>query len=388
MSIPKNKSPNSKSSSRWTLRLAMGGMLLLVLWAAFSEIDQVTRAQGQVIAVSRTQTIQSPDGGVVSQIYVKEGQTVKQGQVLVVLDQARAQAAVDDSRAKVAALRITLARLRAEVYGQTLEFEPSLQRYSEYVRNQKDLYTKRKNLIDQDLSALSEMLELANDELRMNKSLEKTGDVSKTDILRLQRTLADIQAQINNKRNKYFQEALSEMTKAQEDLNTQLEQLQDRTQLLEHTELTAPADGLVKNIKVTTIGGVVRPGDVLMEILPTGDLIVEAKVSTADVAFVKLNQSVSVKLDAYDYAIYGPLKGHVSYISPDTLLDETRQGSISYYRVQIVLDEAQFKSGKASQIDVKPGMTASVDITAMQRTVLSYLTKPVTKTFQESMGER
>lgn len=388
MSISKKKSSHPKHASRWTLRFAMVGMLVLILWAALSEIDQVTRAQGQVIAVSRTQSIQSPDGGVVSQIHVKEGQTVKQGQVLVVLDQGRAQAAVDDSRAKVAALRITLARLRAEVYGHPLEFEPSLQRYSEYVRNQKDLYTKRKNLIDQDISGLSDMLELANDELRMNKSLEKTGDVSKTDLLRLQRTVSDIQAQINNKRNKYFQEALSEMTKAQEDLNTQLEQLQDRTQLLEHTELTAPADGLVKNIKVTTIGGVVRPGDVLMEILPTGDLIVEAKVSTADVAFVKINQPVSVKLDAYDYAIYGPLKGHISYISPDTLLDETRQGSVSYYRVQIVLDEAQFKGEKASQIDVKPGMTATVDITAMQRTVLSYLTKPVTKTFQESLGER
>jgi len=232
------------------------------------------------------------------------------------------------------------------------------------------------------------MLGLASQELQMNKSLEKAGDVSKADILRLQRTVADIQAQITNKRNKYFQEALAEMTKAQEDLNTQLEQLQDRTQLLEHTELNAPANGIVKNIKVTTIGGVVRAGDVVVEILPTGNLIVEAKIPTTDVAFVKLNQSASVKLDAYDYSIYGTLNGHVDYISPDTLIDETRQGAIPYYRVQIVLDEAQFKGGKARAIDVKPGMTATIDIKAMQRTVLSYLTKPIAKTFQESLGER
>lgn len=376
------------NGARWTLWLAMAGVVALITWAAVSEIDQVTHAQGQVIAVTRNQSVQAPDGGVIAQIHVKEGETVRKGQVLVLLEQGRAQAAVDDSRAKVAALKITLARLRAEVYAQPLVFAPELQRYSEYISNQKDLYIRRKNLIDQDIAALNEMLTLASQELEMNKALEKTGDVSRADMLRLQRTVADIQAQINNKRNKYFQEALAEMTKAQEDLNTQVEQLQDRSQLLEHTELNAPTDGVVKNIKVTTVGGVVRAGDLLMEILPTGNLIVEAKVATADVAYVQINQPVSVKLDAYDYSIYGTLNGHVDYISPDTLLDETRQGAVPYYRVQIIFDHKQFKGDKARSIDVKPGMTASVDIKARKRTVLAYLTKPIVKTFQDSLGER
>jgi adhesin transport system membrane fusion protein len=375
--------------ARWMLRIAMGGIVMLVIWSAFGEIDQVTRAQGQVIAVARTQSIQASDGGVVSEIHVKEGETVKQGQLLVTLEKGRAQAAVDDSRAKVAALKITLARLKAEVYGQSLKFDPELEAYGEYIANQRDLYHKRKSAIDQDVAALNEMLGLARQELDMNKDLAKTGDVSKADLLRLQRSVADIQAQINNKRNKYFQEAVAEMTKAQEDLNTQQEQLQDRSQLLEHTELVAPANGVVKNIKVTTLGGVVRAGDLVLEILPIGDLVVEAKITPADIANVKPNQEAIVKLDAYDYAIYGTLKGHVSYLSPDTLLDETRQqGVIPYYRVQIVLDEKQFHGKKAEVIDVRPGMTATVEIKAQERTILSYLTKPVTKTISESMGER
>jgi adhesin transport system membrane fusion protein len=222
----------------------------------------------------------------------------------------------------------------------------------------------------------------------MNRNLEQTGDVGRADVLRLQRNVADIRAQINNKRNKYFQEALVDMTKVQEDLNTQREQLEDRSQVLEHTELRAPADGVVKNIKLTTIGGVVRPGDVVMEILPVDNLIVEVKVSTTDSAYVKAGQEANVKLDAYDYSIYGTLKGQVVYVSPDTLLDETRQGAVPYYRVHIALEEAVFKGQKANAIHVKPGMTATVEIKANTRTVLSFLVKPIAKTLQESMGER
>lgn len=384
---PSLKNP-TLTRARWVLRIAMAGILLLIIWSAIGEIDQVTRAQGQVIAVARTQSIQATDGGVVSEIHVKEGQTVKRGELLVTLEKGRAQAAVDDSRGKVAALKITLARLKAEVYGQPLKFSPELETYGEYILNQRDLYLKRKSAIDQDVSALSDMLELARQELDMNRELQKTGDVSKADILRLQRSVADIQAQINNKRNKYFQDAVAEMTKAQEELNTQQEQLQDRSQLLEHTELVSPADGVVKNIKVTTLGGVVRAGDLVLEILPIGNLIVEAKIPPADIATVKTDQEAIVKLDAYDYAIYGTLKGHVSYLSPDTLLDETRQGVVPYYRVQVVLDEKQFHGKKAEVIDVRPGMTATVEIKAQERSILSYLTKPVTKTISESMGER
>jgi len=379
----------TQRGARWTLRVMVLALVLLLWWAAVSNIDQVTRAQAQIIPSDRSQVVQAPEMGVIRQLHVKEGDVVKAGQVLVTFEKERAQAAVNDGKAKVAALNITLARLRSEVYGTPLRFSPEFEAYDEYIQNQKALFNKRKTAIDEDLAAIESILALARRELRVNLELEASGDVSKTEILRLQRSVAELQAQIANKRNKYFQDAQAEMTKAQEDLSTQTEQLRDRSQLLQQTELASPADGVIKSIKLTTAGAVVRPGDVVLEILPTnGGLIAEAKISPADIAFIKIGQSASVKLDAYDYSIFGAMGGEVSYISADTLSEETRQGPAFYYRVQVLIREAEFKDKSGSRIQIRPGMTASVDIKAAERTVLSYLTKPVTKTFAQALGER
>lgn len=375
--------------SRATLLVFMVSLIALVYWASVGKIDQVTRAQGQVMAAERTQIIQSPDGGVLTVMHVREGESVKAGQLLVTLQKQRAQAAVSDTRAKVAALRITLARLQAEIFDKPLKFEPSLLVYTDYIQNQTELYNKRQRAFKDEVSALTKILALAEDELRINRQLEATGDVSRAELLRLERSSADIAAQLTGKRNKYFQDAQAEMTKTQEDLSTQIEQLNDRTSLLEHTELVAPVDGVVNNIKVNTLGGVVRQGDTVMELLPGGNnLIVETKIMPVDIGFVKLGQTASVKLDAYDYSIYGGMRGQVSYISPDVLTEETRQGPMTYYRVRIMITGTEFKGDKASQIQVRPGLSASVEIKAMDRTVLSYLIKPLSKTLSMSMGEK
>lgn len=375
--------------ARWVLRGITLGLLVLVVWSAFAQIDQVTRAQAQLIVSSRTQMIQSVDGGVVTRLHVKEGDRVTSGQVLVTLEKERASAAVSDVSAKVAALRITVARLHAEVFDTPLQFPADLRSYSEYIRNQTDLYNKRQKAYRDDIRSLEDILKLAVDELEINRKIERTGDVSRAEILRLERSVADIRAQIANKKNKYLQDAQAEMTKAQEDLSTQSEMLRDRRQVLEQTELTAPMDGVVNNIRVNTLGGVLRPGDTVMELLPTGDsLIAEARISPADIAFTAIGQDASVKLDAYDSSIYGAMHGKVSYISPDVVTEETRQGPVSYYRVRITITGTEFKGDKAQDIQLRPGLTASVDIKAMERTVLSYLTKPLIKAFSQSMGER
>ncbi len=380
---------DAPSRSRWALYAMMSGLLLLLLWASVAQVDQVTRAQAQLVVAARTQLVQSPDGGIVTQLHVKEGERVTAGQLLATLQKERAQAAVADSSAKVAALRITLARLQAEVYGKPLQFGRDLLPYTEYIRNQTELFNKRQTAIRDDIRSLEGILRLAETELSINRRLEASGDVSRAEILRLERSVADLQAQISNRRNKYFQDAQAEMTKAQEDLSTQTEQLRDRTQLLEHTELVAPMDGVVNQIKINTVGGVVRPGDVVMELLPKADqLIVEAKVSTTDIAFVALGQYASVKLDAYDSAIFGAMQGEVVYISPDVVTEETRQGPFIHYRVRIRITGNEFAGRKAQEISLRPGLTASVDIKAMERSVLSYLTKPVTKTWGGALGER
>jgi adhesin transport system membrane fusion protein len=375
--------------ARWSIRVMVGGIFLLLLWASLGKIDQVTRAQAQIIASERTQLVQSSDGGVLTQLHVKEGDVVVAGQLLATLQKERAAAAVSDSSAKVAALNITLARLHAEVYSKPLVFDKELLSYTDYIRNQTDLYNKRQTAFNDDIRALQEILALGEAELSINRQLEKSGDVSRAEILRLQRSVADIKAQLASKRNKYFQDAQAEMTKAQEELSTQVEQLRDRSQVLEHTELVAPVDAVVNNIKVSTLGGVIRAGDTVMELLPTGDnLIAEAKIPPADIAFVAIGQDASVKLDAYDSSIFGALHGKVSYISPDVLTEETRQGPFLYYRVRIRITGSEFKGDKANEIHIRPGLTASVEIKALERTVLSYLTKPISKTFSQSMGER
>ncbi len=374
--------------SRLSIWIALIGIVTLIVWASFAKIDQVTRAQATVIASARTQEIQASEGGVLTQLAVTEGEEVKAGQLLVVLEEERAKAAVDNSASKTAALTAKLARLNAEIFEKPLVFPKGVQDYPEYVQNQRALYNRRRQAINEEVSSLEKMLVLARQELRMNEPLLKYGDVSQADVIKLSRQVADIEAQINNKRNKYFEEAQAEMTKAQEELDTELEQLRDRAQVLEEKRLMAPTEGKIKNINVTTIGGVVKPGEVIMQILPTSsDLVIDAKVSPADIAYVKEGQEATVKLDAYDYSIFGAMKGTVNYISPDTLMEQTPKGEEPYYRVLIVINGAEFK-GRGNEIVIKPGMTASVDIKAMERTVLSYLTKPITKTLSEGLGER
>ena len=383
--------------ARWVLRVIIFGLVVLFVWAAIGQVDQVTRAQAVLIAADRTQLVQSPDGGVLTELHVKEGQTVQAGQLLATLQKERAAAAVSDSRAKVAALRITLARLHAEVYGKPLKFDADLLQYTEYIRNQTDLYNKRQTAFKDDIHALDNILLLAEDELRINRQLEATGDVSRAEVLRLQRSVADIKAQLASKRNKYFQDAQTEMTKAQEDLSTQSEQLKDRTQVLEHTELLAPMDAVVNSIKITTLGGVVKPGETVIELLPTGDeLIAEAKIAPADMAFIALGQDASIKIDAYDSAIFGGLRGKVDYISADALFAEKANPGVPvgpnnppiYYIVRVRITGTEFQGDKAKQIKLRPGLTASLEIKALERSVLSYLTKPITKTFGQALGER
>lgn len=364
------------------------GIIVLVIWAYFAQIDQVTRATATVIASARTQDIQAVEGGVLTEILVREGDEVFKGQLIATLEEERAQAAVSNSSSKIAALQAKLSRLEAEIFEKPLRFPEDINNYTEYVENQTQLYNRRRQAIDQDVSSLQKMLVLAQQELSMNEPLLAHGDVSQADVIKLRRQVAEIQAQITNKRNKYFEEAQLEMTKAQEELDIELEQLRDHSQVLEETNLFAPTDGKVNNILITTIGGVVTPGQVIMEILPTSsDLIVEAKLSPVDIAYVKEGQAATVKLDAYDYSIFGAMTGKVTYISPDTLMEQTQKGEEPYYRVQIKITGAEF-SARSDEIVIRPGMTASVDIKAQQRSVLSYLTKPLTKTFSEGLGER
>jgi len=370
----------------WGSLLAFVGFLL---WADWAELDQITRANGQVITSARNQVIQVMEGGVLTELPVREGAVVKRGQLLARFDQTKAKAGYLESAAKAAALRASVARLNAEVFGGEPKFPPELVKYPEFRANQFALFSKRQGAVHDEVAALEKAKALVEAELDMNLPLLKTGDVSRAEILKLQRQIVDIQGQITNQRNKYLQDSQTELGKAQEDLAGVLQIVVQRKEQLGFTEVRSPMDGIVRNVRLTTLGGVAKPGEEIMQIVPVDDdLIIEAKVKPADIAFVKPGLPAAVKLDAYDYTIYGALEGIVSYISPDTLNEEVRGGDQPYYRVQIKTRERKLLGRNKERIEIQPGMTATVEIKTGKKTVLRYLTKPITKTLTESMGER
>ena len=372
----------------WIIAAAMVITCLLLAWASLAKIEEITRCQGMVIAKSRTQIIQAAIDGVIDVVVVQEGQRVHKGEILVQLERTQAEAAQKDSLGKVAALEAALVRLHAEVLGSPLVFPESVNAYPQFIANQTELFNRRRQALMSEIGALESSLRLVGQELALSQPLVKSGDIGKIEVIRLQRQVSELSGQISFRRNKFFQDAQVEMTKAEEDLSTQRQLLTERSAVVERLEIRAPADGLVKKIQLTTPGAKVRPGEVILELLPTdSSLIVEGKLQPRDIAFIRPDMAAAVKLDAYDYSIYGVFPGKVVYISPDAITEETRQGEVLYYRVQVRLDDTSL-SRQGKPIEVQPGMTAGIDIRTGERTVLHYLTKPIVKVFTESMTER
>jgi adhesin transport system membrane fusion protein len=371
-------------------RVLIAFLLVFVVWANIFKIDQVVHSQGQIIANARSQIVQAADGGVLVDLKVQEGDFVKEGEIIAVLEKDRALASFTESQGKVMALRLTISRLEAEIYEKPLSLDKKIQKkYPALYNDQVNLYKQKTKSLNDQLVVLQDNIKLATQDLDMSLPLEEKGDISKSDILRLKRAVNEAKVQYTSTKNKYIQDASAEKNKAQEDLNSQEQSMADREQLLDHTDIVAPATGIVKSIRITTIGGVIRQGDEILQILPTeSELILEAKVKPADMANVKNGLPVKVKLDSYDYAIFGTMSGVVTYVSADTLQEESKAGQISYYRVKVAIAEKDFKNDRSKDIEIRPGMTASIDIQTGKRSVMSYLTKPLTKTFNEAFGER
>ncbi len=378
-------------TSTWIIVTIAVALVAFITWSLWAELDQITRAPGKVIPIGRVQIIQSADGGVIGEIRVREGDLVKRGELLVVLDKVKLTAGVTESRAKVAALKSQMARIQAELYDRPLNFPADVVPYTEFVANQRQLYLKRREALQSDLSALRSMKALMQEELNLNLPLVKSGDVARSEVIRMQRGMVDVEGQISGKRAKYIQDLQTEFAKTEEDLVTAQQVEAQREDALKGTDLIAPTDGIVKNVRLTTVGGVLRAGDEVLQIVPTGEkLIVEAQVAPRDIAFVKVGQTASVKFDAYDSGIYGAGHGKVTYISPDTLAEQRQDGTQNiYYRVNVEVDISKMRPRHAGEvIAIQPGMTVIAEIVTGKNTVFRYLTKPILKTTSESMGER
>jgi len=375
------------------LIIIVGSFLFVIIpfsiWANYTKIDQISHAEGKVITSSKTQEIQSAIDGVVEDILVKEGDKVTKGQCLINLEKSQNKAGFESSYAKVAALEATIARLNAELYGVPLSFPSIAKKYPEFIETQTQLYNKRQKAVQDEVNVLNKSISYAKKELNLIYPLLATGDVGSTEVLRLQTQISDKEGEIINKKNKYFQDAQSDMTKAEEDLSTKEQELEDRKVTLERTRIDAPMNAVVKNIILTTMGAKVKPGDVILELVPFGDeLLLEAKLDPSDISFVRTGQKAAVKLDAYDYSIYGIFHGIVKYISPDTIMEKTAQGEKYYFKVLISVNKKELLAKNGKKIELTPGMTAQVDIVTGNRSVMTYLLKPLTKTLSQSFNER
>lgn len=370
----------------WSIIVAIA---MLITWAWHAEIDQSTRVTGQVIPSSRSQVIQAADGGVLEKLLVKQGDQVEKGQLLAVLDRTRSEAAFKETEAKFIALQADIIRLKAEVLDKKPVFDETFKDFPELIQAQKTLYERRRQAIQEDISSLTTTMNLAKEELSMNLPLVQTGDVSKVDIIKLKRQIADIQFQITTRRNKYFQDAQAELAKAEAELGSVRQSLAQRKDALDRTDIFAPASGFIKNVRFTTLGSTLKSGEELLQIVPMDDdLLIEAKVKPKDVGKLKPGIPATVKIDAYDYTIYGTLSGTLVYLSPDTLEEDLKRNEEPYYRVQIKTEGRNLSNAKSSEIVIQPGMTATVELITGNNTVFKYLVKPIIKTLDESLHEQ
>lgn len=399
---------------------------VLLLWAAFAHVDEITKGDARVISSRQLQLVQSLDGGVVSDILVKEGQVVDKDQLLLKIDETRADSGVRESAAQGFALRARQARLRALAEGSAFQPPSSHDTPEErrIVEEERRLYETRlselntmlainQQQLQQRQQELGEMrarktsadrsLDLAQQELAKTKPLLASGAVSEVDILRLDGAvskargdseqagaqIARVQASIGEAQRKIQETELNFRNDARKDLadvvgkiNTLNEGAIALNDKVDKSQIKSPVRGRVQRLLANTIGGVVQPGKDIVEIVPLDDLLVlEAKVAPRDIAFIHPGQAATVKFTAYDFSIYGGMDGVVENISPDTVVDE--KGN-AFYQVRVQTHRPSF----GDKMPIIPGMTAEVDILTGDKTVLSYLLKPVLKGKAYALRER
>ncbi len=356
-------------------------------WAWWFQVVEVSTGTGKVIPSSHEQVIQSMEGGIVQQLNVTEGALVERGQVLAQLDPVKNQSNVGESEAKYRAALASVNRLQAEVNDAPLKFAPSLQAYPELISAETALYTTRRRGLEATLAGIQDSLRLVRSELTITENLAKIGASSRVEVLRLNRQRSELELKATEARSDYMVRAREDLAKANAEADMLVAIIRGRNDSLERLTLRSPVRGIVKDIEVNTVGGVIPPNGKLMEIVPLDEqLLIETRISPRDIAFIRPGQEAKVKITAYDYSIYGSLDGKVVTISPDTLQDEAKP-EVFYYRVFIrtASDVLRNKAGKTFAI--VPGMIATVDIRTGEKTVLDYLIKPLNRA-REALRER
>ncbi|MBC8999138.1 MULTISPECIES: HlyD family type I secretion periplasmic adaptor subunit [unclassified Pseudomonas] len=414
---------------RLTIWAIIGFFVFLMLWANFAVIDEVTKGDGKAIPSSKIQKIQNLEGGIVAELFVKEGQIVEAGAPLIRLDDTRFASNVGETEADRQSMLLRVERLSAEVDDRPLNFpEDVVKAVPGQAKSEESLYISRRQQLHDEIGGLQEQLIQRQQELRefsskqaqyrqqlglqrqeinMSEPLVAQGAVSPVEVLRLKRaevetrgqldatTLAipraesaikEVQRKIDETRGKFRSEALTQLNEARTDLNKAQatgKALEDR---VSRTLVTSPVRGIVNKLLVNTIGGVIQPGSDMVEIVPLDDtLLVEAKIRPQDIAFLHPGQEAIVKFTAYDYTIYGGLKAQLEQIGADTITDEDKK--TTYYIIKVRTERSHLGTDEKPLLII-PGMVASVDIITGKKSVLSYLLKPIIRARAEALHER
>lgn len=378
-----------------TLVWATGFTLLLALtWASWFQLDEITRGQGKVIPSSREQIIQSLDTGVLSEMHVREGSVVEKDQILLQIDDARSGAVYREAQEKLMSLSALAARLKSEVYGTPLNFPKELHQEPGLIQQETQAYNARKRALTESLRALDGSLQAVARELSMTEPLVNQGVMSEVELLRLRRQHSDLLGQRAERQNRYLTDANNELVRVASELSQTKENASAREDAFRRTTIRSPMKGIVKNVQVTTVGGVIQAGQPILEIVPTEDeMLVEAYIKPSDVAFLKVGQKAVVKLTAYDFNKYGGLEGALEHLSPDTLRDERQKKpgnpvelEEGLYRILVRVKEAEgLRNGL--KLTPTPGMTATVEIRTGQKSVLEYLFRPL-QNVSQALRER
>ena len=376
-------------AERSILWFIVATLVIFIAWAYFARLDEVAVGEGRVTPASKEQVIQSLEGGILAELDVRAGAIVDAGQKLATLDPVQARSSMEETLERISALQARAARLQAQINDQAEVVFPH-----ELVAHEQDIIEREQQLFQTSRRAFREnlanqrvQLRLAEDELGLALPLLKTGATNEVEILRLKQKVAEFSTKIAAMQSEYSVALKTDYAKTMADLDPLLKVREGRADQLRRTAIRSPARGIVKDIRVSTIGGVVQPGGVLMEIVPLDDqLLIEARISPRDIAFIHPGQEATVKISAFDSSIYGSLPARVEQISPDTIEDQVDR-RIYYYRVYVLTQHAYLETKDGKRHPILPGMVATAEIRTGSRTVFEYLLKPLNRA-AEALRER
>ncbi|MFN3970382.1 MAG: HlyD family efflux transporter periplasmic adaptor subunit [Gemmobacter sp.] len=375
----------------WTIRIIGAVIALFLLWAAFAAVDEIVRAPGSFVSSSRPQIIQNLEGGILAELNVAEGDVVAAGQTLARLYGTQYRSGVDDLRDQIGALELRQHRLEAEMAGAT-EFDPPAElatRLPAIAGSERALLAARQNDYIARRDGARQVMAQAQKEMELMEAMLKRELVPLIEVTRARRAFRDAQNRHSDTITQTELDRAGEYSDTLKEIASLRQALKAAEDQLGRTTLTAPMRGVVNKLSVTTIGGVVRPGEEILQIVPLDEeIFVEARVAPRDVASVREGQRATIKVSAYDYTIWGTLAAEVTVVSADTFRDDRSRAPDGdpHYKVTLRIDPAS-RTGRAAGIEIRPGMLAEVELQTGSKTVLTYLLKPLYKS-QEALRER